>query len=684
MLVKFLVNRGKGSIRATADYLLGKNRDRQGALVLSGDIEETIRLTESLTFKHKYTAGVLSFAESDLEHQTKQDIMDEFERCVFAGLDRDQYNITWIQHQDKDRLELNFVIPKVELSSGKSYNPYYDRTDRKLINAYKNYINAKYELDDPNDPSRKQIYAIDKRLPKDKKELQQAIADYLATKIENNLINNRDDIITTLEQDLNLTIARTTKTSISIQDPNGGKNIRLKGGIYEQSFVIDPKNQRTKSELAAEYRESITDRQATTAAEYRAELERRTQYNRGKYSRVSEQAKTTDQARTASNHSRDDTRDFFVGNRPDNTSEVRRLSASDYANSNRDKRDAEQDARHRHTTRMDAARDQAARDQAASTRAAKPSIDAVSSVFGDIDNAAAASTTSDRTELTRTAQTSIDAIPSVYSVNDAISESYDWLSESDRRNAREHQTTSRINQLIARIDAISSDDRTSDNTHHSTGSSTAAMAGHYHSDHIDGEVVYGDNTHCTADSDSSRSNPHHSQKNQNIRGQNENILQRFSRVIASIRVGVATAIRTIKSRISEYANEIERIDARNSKNTKRLARLTSRIDATERRITNAECASAAADQRIDNAKSAIAAADQRINQLARARSGQPAKIIESINSRITAVATANDNATRANQQIDDCIAAAKLRVEQRQQQERKRQQERSYSSPSPF
>ena len=679
MLVKFLVNRGNGSIRATADYLLGKNRDRQAAFVLSGDIDETIRLTESLTFKHKYTAGVLSFAESDLEHQTKQDIMDEFERCVFAGLDRDQYNITWIQHQDKDRLELNFVIPKVELSSGKSYNPYYDRTDRKLVNSYKNYINAKYELDDPNDPSRKQIYAIDKRLPKDKKELQQAIADYLATKIENNLINDRDDIITTLEQDLNLTIARTTKTSISIKDPNGGKNIRLKGGIYEQSFVIDPKNQRTKSELAAEYRESITDRQATTAAEYRAELERRTQYNRGKYPRISEQAKAADQARTASNHSRDDTRDFFVGNRQDNTAEVRRLSASDYADSNSDKRDAEQDARHRHTARMDAAGD-----QAASTRAAEPSIDAISSVFSVIDDATAASTTGDRTEPTRATQSDISPVSSVFGGFDPVSESDDWLSESDRQNAREHQTTSRINRLIARIDELASDDRTGDNTHHSISIGTASMASHHHGNHGSGQVVYGDNAHRTPNRNSSRHDLHHSQKNPSVRGKNENILQRFSRVIASIRTGVAAAIRAIKSRISEYANEIERIDARNSKNTKRIARLTSRIDATERRITNAECASAAADRQIDDAKSAIATADKRINQLARARSGQPAKIIESINSRVTAVATANDNATRANQQIDDCIAAAKLRVEQRQQQEHKRQQERSYSSPSPF
>jgi hypothetical protein len=45
------------------------------------------------------------------------------------GLDKDQYQILWVQHQDKvnqdtgeTRLELNFVIPNVELSTGKRYS----------------------------------------------------------------------------------------------------------------------------------------------------------------------------------------------------------------------------------------------------------------------------------------------------------------------------------------------------------------------------------------------------------------------------------------------------------------------------------------------------------------------------------------------------------------------------------
>ena len=38
--------------------------------------------------------------------------MADFEKSLLCGLAHDQYDITWIEHKDKDRLELNFVIPK--------------------------------------------------------------------------------------------------------------------------------------------------------------------------------------------------------------------------------------------------------------------------------------------------------------------------------------------------------------------------------------------------------------------------------------------------------------------------------------------------------------------------------------------------------------------------------------------
>lgn len=166
MIVKFLPNKGGGSCRATMNYLLGKDRDREHAKVLQGNPELTERLADNLEFKNRYTVGVLSFQESDLDETAKREIMASFEQSLFAGLDQDQYDITWIEHKDKDRLELNFVIPNVELTTGKRLQPYYDRIDRPLVENWKQVINHDYGLSDPNDPRKAQAVKIDPhRLP---------------------------------------------------------------------------------------------------------------------------------------------------------------------------------------------------------------------------------------------------------------------------------------------------------------------------------------------------------------------------------------------------------------------------------------------------------------------------------------------------------------------------------------
>ncbi|MGK3325838.1 hypothetical protein ACSLPB_29600, partial [Escherichia coli] len=47
----------------------------------------------------------------------------QFSACL-PGLEKNQYSILWVEHQDKGRLELNFVIPNMELQTGKRLQPY--------------------------------------------------------------------------------------------------------------------------------------------------------------------------------------------------------------------------------------------------------------------------------------------------------------------------------------------------------------------------------------------------------------------------------------------------------------------------------------------------------------------------------------------------------------------------------
>ena len=66
MLVKFFGSRGGGSPKASVDYLLGKDRAREGARVLQGDPELSLAIADNIERKQKYTVGCLSFEEENI------------------------------------------------------------------------------------------------------------------------------------------------------------------------------------------------------------------------------------------------------------------------------------------------------------------------------------------------------------------------------------------------------------------------------------------------------------------------------------------------------------------------------------------------------------------------------------------------------------------------------------------
>ena len=134
MIVSFF-SRGTGGGRGPVEYLLGEDYDREVAELLRGDALETIALIDSRPYSKKYTSGCLSFEEADLAPEKKRELMDSFEECLFPGLDKSQYNCLWVEHRDKGRLELNFVIPNLELVSGQRLQPYFYKADQKRVDA---------------------------------------------------------------------------------------------------------------------------------------------------------------------------------------------------------------------------------------------------------------------------------------------------------------------------------------------------------------------------------------------------------------------------------------------------------------------------------------------------------------------------------------------------------------------
>lgn len=253
MIVKFF-NRGSGGGAGPVDYLLGKERDRELATLNQGDPDEIINLINSCEFTQKYKSGCLSFEEENLPQAHKDKIMADFEKVLLPGLDKNQYSILWVEHRDKGRLELNFIVPCVELTTAKRLQPYYHAIDKKRVDTWKRVVNTSLDLHDPDAPENKRS-AMDLNvtgLPQEKKLQCNHISNALLNQIEIGLIKNKSDIVRTLG-DAGFTITRQAKNTISVKDPNGGKNIKLKGEIYEESFQFSREHASRVATAQADY-----------------------------------------------------------------------------------------------------------------------------------------------------------------------------------------------------------------------------------------------------------------------------------------------------------------------------------------------------------------------------------------------------------------------------------------------
>ena len=178
MLAKFFKNKNGGSV-AGINYLLNHRVKDGTAFVLKGSEVVARQIVSNMTKKQKLCIGCLSFEEADIDLDIKQKVIDEFETLLF-GEYKERFNILWVQHIDKGRLELNFAIPKIDLESEMAFNPYYDKKDRALIDTWQNLANFKFNFNDPKDPakahmlqgSRKEIGVI-----KDYIELEKILTD---------------------------------------------------------------------------------------------------------------------------------------------------------------------------------------------------------------------------------------------------------------------------------------------------------------------------------------------------------------------------------------------------------------------------------------------------------------------------------------------------------------------------
>lgn len=297
MIVKFFKHgksqqRPTKAVRQAVNYVTGtevwneaENRLESRSVapvVLRGDVGIWSEIVGHGNHAGRYTSGVLRFAEKQVDESTQQAIIDDFEKTLLPGLDADQYSSLWVRHEDKGSVELHFMVAGEELSTGKRLNAYYHKADSKRVNAWKDAINAEYNLADPNDPNRRRSITTARNLPKERKEIVSAIDAHITNLVIDGEIVDRKGIIRELEQ-MDLEVCRETKTSISIKDPENGKNIRLRGAVYERDFRAADYSTKRIQERAREYSENRKERAEEARKLCRELCEKRSELNRKKY-----------------------------------------------------------------------------------------------------------------------------------------------------------------------------------------------------------------------------------------------------------------------------------------------------------------------------------------------------------------------------------------------------------------
>ena len=133
MIVKIFKNVGKGSSRGPITYLLGKDKDGKlrdpapvelNKLISSEGSKDAVAfLIDNNHRANKYTSGVIAFRNDEKPTAKQiQEVIKDFRKTFMPSLDENKVPTLWVMHKEKGNVELHFLVPKMEATTGKAYN----------------------------------------------------------------------------------------------------------------------------------------------------------------------------------------------------------------------------------------------------------------------------------------------------------------------------------------------------------------------------------------------------------------------------------------------------------------------------------------------------------------------------------------------------------------------------------
>lgn len=263
MHIKFLQH-GTGSCVDAADYLTQekdyKGEIRKGHEVLTGDLYQVADVADSLDFVNRYSSAVVSFHPSDRPTAKQLDeVLFEFEKTAFAGLELDSYSWSAVRHDQTDGgCHLHIIVARVELNTGKHLNiapPGWQKTFdplRDYFNEKNGWVSPDIDAHPENarlvHPGHTAYKGIKAGLASGTEDPRQLITEHVMAAVSKGLIETRDDVVAYLE-DSDLKVNRIGKNYITVIDPAiGGRGWRIKGVLFDGEFAAERAiNAETKS-----------------------------------------------------------------------------------------------------------------------------------------------------------------------------------------------------------------------------------------------------------------------------------------------------------------------------------------------------------------------------------------------------------------------------------------------------
>ncbi len=287
-MINVINENGTGSIADAINYLKSdfdhKNVRRSvKPRDFAGSAEECLVAADSIERKHKYVSGTLSFRDGEKPTDAQlQKIVDAFRKTFMAGLEPGvNYVDYWNIHEDKGNIELNYVIPLVELTTSRQMNPFPPgKAKEDFKDAFDAYINHQMGYDQVvPDPIKASESKFERKiLPKSNsksadefrknKPTKDEVSDCVAHQIINGKISNRQQLCDFLENFGEIT--RINDKFISLKPYGSEKAFRLKGPVYEYGadFKKIKIDHQTKN---ADFKKQLND---SDFAKVRATLER--------------------------------------------------------------------------------------------------------------------------------------------------------------------------------------------------------------------------------------------------------------------------------------------------------------------------------------------------------------------------------------------------------------------------